>query len=512
MAREGGAKVYHGLSRWIRFTSPLASFADAFAAVAVSRLSAAVLVAASAPICGAFADDGVRLFNISQNTPYFGSVFPEVQVSRTAPNVVAVAWRRYGLPVNTNGSMEGRTADCHVSVSTDAGDTFYDTNLMPYLREPAVNVNEPEPNLYFCNAPWVAFGLWPVMYAGGSAFTPNGVLGPLPKQGRALVISSRDLGKTWSQPTYGIRFNNFAPGLTGLSGGTTPPDTPWDGSFGFVDPGYLSLYSTSGAYVTESNDIQAQQFNPVYELTSAAVPGWTVSTVGVMNASYGVLGAPFFATASPVPGAICPCLAYATSVNNGQTWSAQLVAQASQFNSDVTGDTARSPFSASDPNPPGTRVAISAYTPDHTSVQVFYTENGGRSWESATAAVPVDVPVTTAKKVSVAYTLDGRILVVWRGFQASGEFDTFAALLHGDHFGKTIRVSPKSSTYPYLTTQAACTSLLPSTAACYDTSNGSGDFITSITGNSEYAFVAFPYMAGGFIEDTYFAKIPLSNM
>src|SRR5205823_11903840 len=184
-----------------------------------------------------------------------------------------------------------------------------------------------------------------------------------------------------------------------------------------------------------------------------------------------VLGAPFVATATPIAGAVCPCLAYATSIDYGKTWSAQLVAQATQFNSTVTGDTARSPFSASDPSAPGTRVAISAYTPDHKSVQVFYTENGGRKWKSAAAMPPTDVTVTNAAKVGVGYTLDGRVLLVWRGFQQSGAFDTFAALLHGEHFGPTIRVSPESSTYPYLTTQAACVSLLPPTRACYDTSN-----------------------------------------
>ena len=453
----------------------------------------------------------ISLVNISQNGPTFGSVFPQVKVSPINPDIVAVAWRRYALPVDTNGSKNTRTADCHVSISFDSGSTFQDSNLMPILRQPAVNVGEPEPDLYFCNAPWVTFGSDGVVYAGGSVFTALGVIGPLPKQGRTMVTVSTDLGTTWSAPTYGIRFNNFAPGLTGLGGGTTPPDTPWDGSNGLADPKTVTFYSTSGAYVTASND-DAQSFNTVYALNSNALPGWTVSRVGVMNAASGVLGAPFVATATPIAGAVCPCLAYATSIDYGKTWSAQLVAQATQFNSTVTGDTARSPFSASDPSAPGTRIAISAYTPDHKSVQVFYTENGGDSWKSAVAAAPTVVSVANSAKVGVGYTLDGRVLIVWRGYQSSGAFDTFAALLHGGHFGPTIRVSPESSTYPYLTTLAACNALLPPTKACYDTSNGGGDFITWITGNHLYAFVAFPYMPDGLHEDTYFARIPLSGM
>jgi|SRR5579862_2073438 len=463
---------------------------------------------------GAAAADAISLYNISQNQSNFGSVLSEVKVSPSNSNLIAVAWRRYLLPINTNGDTVTRNADCHVSVSFDAGNTFRDTNLMPYLREPAVNVGEPEPNLYFCNQPWVAFGSDGLMYGGGSMFTPLGTIGPLPKQGRVMFTTSADSGLTWNAPTYGIRFNNFAPGLTGLSGGTAPEDTPWDGSNGFADPVTPTFYTTSGGYVTATND-HGNTFTTVYELTSQSLPGWTVGSVGVMNAASGVLGAPFTASNTPITGAACPCLGYATSVNFGKTWSAHLVAQASQFNSTTTGDTARTPFSASDPSAPGTRVAISAYTLDHKSVQVFYTQDGGTTWQSAAATPPTGVTIATAGKPGVGYTLDGGILVVWRSYEVpNAVFDTFAALLHGNQFGPTIRVSPQSSKYPYLTMQAACTAYVPPppTGACYDTANGGGDFVTWITGNHDYAFVTFPYIPDAFHEDMYFAKIPLSMM
>jgi hypothetical protein len=458
--------------------------------------------------------DVISLTNISQNLYNFGSVLSEVKVSPTNPNLLAVAWRRYLLPINTNGSTTTRVADCHVAISLDSGTTFQDTNLMPFLREPAVNVNEPEPNLYFCNQPWVAFGSDGVMYAGGSLFTPLGTIGPSPKQGRVKLTVSADFGVTWSAPTYGIRFNNFAPGLTGLGGGTAPEDTPWDGSNGFADPSSASFYTTSSGYVTASND-HANSFSTVYELTTQSLAGWTVGAVGVMNANSGILGAPFTASASPIAGTVCPCLGYATSLDHGKTWSAQLVAQAAQFNSTTTGDTARTPFSASDPSAPGTRVAISAYTLDHKSVQVFYTQDGGSTWQSAAVTPPTGVTIATAGKPGVGYTLDGGILVVWRGYEVpNAVFDTFAALLHGSQFGPTIRVSPRSSKYPYLTMQAACTAYVPPppTGACYDTANGGGDFVTWITGNHLYAFVTFPYIPDGFHEDMYFARIPLSMM
>ncbi len=69
-----------------------------------------------------------------------------------------------------------------------------------------------------------------------------------------------------------------------------------------------------------------------------------------------------------------------------------------------------------------------------------------------------------------------------------------------------------SSTLDQTDTQTACVTYLPPTRACYDTSNGGGDCITWITGNYVYAFVAFPYIPDGLLENIYFAKIPLSMM
>ena len=79
----------------------------------------------------------ISLVNISQTTEFYATAVPQVAVSRVDPNLVAVAWRKYGLPINTNaGAAPGeRTADCHVAVSTDGGKTFNDTDLMPILRQ-----------------------------------------------------------------------------------------------------------------------------------------------------------------------------------------------------------------------------------------------------------------------------------------------------------------------------------------------------------------------------------------
>src|SRR6266852_3008747 len=60
---------------------------------------------------------GIKVINISRNTPEFASVFPQVAVSRSGPSVVAVAWRRYNLPIDTNALEKDRVAECHVAIS-----------------------------------------------------------------------------------------------------------------------------------------------------------------------------------------------------------------------------------------------------------------------------------------------------------------------------------------------------------------------------------------------------------
>jgi len=280
---------------------------------------------------------------------------------------------------------------------------------------------------------------------------------------------------------------------------------------GVASPPSPTFYSITSGYLAASDD-RAEAFGTVYRVS---VPGWAFS-LGKTDASGDMLVAPIIANSTPLV-ATCPCLAVATSTDHGATWNAQLLAQAGEFNPSGSGDTARYPFAAADPNVPS-KYAVAAYTPDRKSVQVFYTEDGGETWKrAAVGPVPIDATIARAGKIGLGYTSDGRILVVWRAFQAPdnpnvpggpGAFDTLAALLHGNSFGPTIRVSPESSTYPIATTIGAS---VPN-AANYNLNNGGGDFSTWITGNQQFAFVAFPYAPGGLVLDTYFAKIPLTMM
>jgi L-ascorbate metabolism protein UlaG (beta-lactamase superfamily) len=444
----------------------------------VALLSVSWAAAQTPPEPGA--TPGVVLTNISKNTPAFGSVFPQVAVSRSDPKIIAVAWRKYGLPVDTNALKEARFAECHLALSRDGGTTFTDRNMMDVLRTQKSG-NEPE--LYGCNAPWVTIANDGTMYFGGALYTAGGELQTEPKAGRAGVTVSTDGGKTWSKMIPAVTIARLAPGLKGLQGGMEQHHTPWDGPNGFVDASTGIMYASVGAYITSSED-KGKSFGMVYE------------GKGTTSAAFGNLVAA--RTVTDIQGYKCPCLVLSTSSNKGVTWSERVVAQADEYNREGT---IRYPIPASSPANKG-HYAVAVYQPDHRTVKLYYTRDGGKIWKMATPRpTPENVSVATANQVNVGYTTDGRILVTWRGFRNPGAFNTFVAMLEGDTFGPTIKVSPGLSIYPPLTYDGN-----------YGNGNGAGDFTTWVQGNTDSAFVAFPLALRGEIEDTYLARMPLSML
>jgi photosystem II stability/assembly factor-like uncharacterized protein len=423
------------------------------------------------------ATPGVLLTNISKNSAVFASVFPQVAVSRANPNLVAVAWRRYNLPIDTNAPKPDRIAECYISISTDGGQTFIERNMMSELRTKG---GDGQPELWGCNAPWTAIANDGTIYFGGSLFTAGGVLQQEPKQGRAGLTVSTDGGKTWSKMVVGIALSRFAPGLKGLQGGMNPEDTPWDGANGVIDPQTSVFYSSTGGYVSASTD-RGNTFSTVYH------------NRGTLSVSHGTFIAS--RTVQQFVGAQCPCLVANFSSDGGKTWTESLVAQKQDYN--PTG-TVRYPISAASPAEPG-HFAIGVYEPDHVTVKLYFTTDAGKMWKSARPRpTPKDVPINNANQVAVGYTTDGRALLAWRGFRNPGAFNTFTAMLDADAFGPTVKVSPELSIYPPLTY-----------AGNYGNGNGGGDFVTWITGSSDTAFVAFPFAPRGEVLDTYLARIPL---
>jgi hypothetical protein len=453
----------------IRGRAALLSFALA------ASVNGWVVSAQSPPEPGA--TPGVTLVNISQNTATFASVFPQVAVSRTNPQLVAVAWRRYGLPIDIHALKGDRVAECYVSLSKDGGQTFTARNMMDVLRTPGGNG---EPELWGCNAPWVAIANDGTLYFGGSLFTPGGDLQPEPKQGRAGVTASTDGGATWSRMVPGITLDRLAAGLKGLQGGMEPHHTPWDGANGVVDPQSGTFYSAVGGYIAASRD-KARTFGTVYQ------------SRGTVSAAFGTLVAA--RTYQQFAGAQCPCVVLSISADDGKTWTEKLVAQRADYNPQGT---VRYPIAAASPAARG-HYAVGLYEPDHATVKVYYTSDGGETWKVARPQpTPKNVSINNANQVSVGYTTDGRVLLTWRGVRNPGAFNPFVAMLSGDQFGPTIKVSPELSIYPPLTY-----------AGNYGNGNGGGDFTTWVTGDADTAFVAFPFAPRGEVLNTYLARVPL---
>jgi hypothetical protein len=424
------------------------------------------------------ATPGVVLTNISKNAKKFASVFPQVAVSRTSPNLVAVAWRQYNLPIDTNALKQDRVAECHVSISKDGGQTFKDRNMMDVLRTTGGNG---EPELWGCNAPWVTIAADNTMYFGGALFTAGGVVQKEPKAGRAGVSVSTDGGMTWSKMVPGIAINRFMPGMRGLDGGMNQENTPWDGANGVVDLNTNTFYSTAGAYISASDD-KGKTFGTVYE------------NKGTISAAFGAVVAA--RNVNNREGEKCPCLIFSTTTDKGKTWTESVIARASEWS---PRGTVRYPVSAASPAHAG-YYAVAIYQPDHQFVKVYYTTDGAKSWKTATPnLIPPNISINDVNQLGVGYTNDGKILVTWRGFRNPGAFNTFVAMLDGDTFGPTVKVSPELSIYPPLTY-----------AGNYGNGNGGGDFTTWVQGNTSAAFVAFPYAPRGEILDTYLAKVPLS--
>ncbi|MBV8841260.1 MAG: hypothetical protein JO307_00490 [Bryobacterales bacterium] len=436
------------------------------------------------------ASPGVEIIDISQNGPQFASAFPFVATSPKDDNLVAVAWRLYSLPIDTNAPKGSRTADCHIAISHDGGVTFRDTNLMTVLR---TGRSATMPELWYCNAPWAAFGPDGIVYAGGALFTANGVTGPEPKQGRQMVAVSRDGGATWSKGVPGLTVDKFAPGVTGIERGKEPQDTPWDGAKGLADTATGTFFSTAQGYLAASSD-KGLNFGTVYQ--PAAAKEWPGRGAD-FAAAQGSVVAVYFAGSTPVMGRKCPCLVFGISKDLGRRFTYNLIADSTEVN--PTGRV-RYPQVAADPVHSG-HFAVTGFTPDHRNLKIFFTEDDGKTWKSAEPQPPPPglPPVSSADMPGLGYTSDGRILAAWRGFRAAGAYNVFAAMLDYGKFGPTIKISPEASPYPPLVQMG-------------NYSLGGGDFTTPITGGSKFAHIAFPYSPGGVVQRTYYARIALDRM
>lgn len=462
--------------------------------------------------------EGARLVNLSNNSSDVASCFSTFSVNPNNPDQIAVGWRIYGLPTNTKAGIDEWVGDFHLSVSDDGGKTFTDIDMMPYVREIQNEDGlppEPEYSLWWCNGPWATYGEDGTLYCGAICYTALDKSDPEhPRQGRCLVFTSQDNGKSFNRATYGMKLSNFAddalsltvsktrPSTTGLAEGergTDPWHTPWDGNFGVASATSDLFISICGGNVVASHD-GAVSYENVHSIKYPE--GWTCST-GTLSIDGSTIIAPFIVTECTDPDVEPRSMGVVTSTDDGLTWSEPIIVATPDENMNTTSvRQIRFPISAASPAEPG-HWAFATYSTDHLRAKVYYTEDAGATWQSAEAPIPEGYDdYTEAREVCVGYTADGEIVASWRGQKTWANYYIFAALLgENGQFAKSVLAAPELSTYPYETTQGN-----------YNTDTGSGDYCGWVSGGSDYCYVDFPYSPDGVALDQYLAVIPLKDM
>ncbi len=469
--------------------------------------------------------EDTRLVNLTNNETDVASCFSIFAVNPNNPDQIAVAWRRYGLPTNTKAGIGEWVGEFHLSVSEDGGETFTEVDMMPYVR--AVQKvdglpEEEEYSLWFCNGPWAAYGADGTLYCGAICYTANDKNDPEhPRQGRCLVITSNDNGKTFNDATFGMRLDNFGedavaeavsagrnrPSTTGIpegQPGTDPWHTPWDGCGAAASATSDLFISFCGGNLVASHD-GAQTYELVHHVKFPE--GWN-GNVGLLNCGTlsidgSTIIAPVIITETTDENVEIGSVGVVTSDDDGVTWSEPMIAaQGSEVSVASSLMQIRTPITAVSPVDPG-HWAIAVYTPDHLRAKVLYTEDAGETWNSAeTPFIEGYDDYKEAREVAVGYTTEGELVVTYRGFKTWCNYYTFAALLNENgEFAKTVLAAPEISTFPYETTQGN-----------YNRNNGSGDFCGFVNGTAEYCIVDFPYSPDGVALDQYLAFIPLDFM
>jgi hypothetical protein len=319
-----------------------------------------------------------------------------------------------------------------------------------------------------CTDNIVAFGPDGTLYAGGIQSSVDAPVN---------VITSHDLGRTWSQPVAAVSLAKFRAALppgdsTGSPGFASPNDRPFfavDASTGKIyvssidhGNGLLDVHRTSGFFgggsrlVTVSKD-GGKTYGPLRKLDSDEYPD---QGFGSVAAAHGRLAAAYVvhdATATSRP----PFVVFETSTDDGTTWRRNVVPEAlpGALAEEVIGA-----YVAADPTRAG-HYAVAVKEDGGNSVRVHVTSDGGKTWTRSGALGP-SVPGTLHSRLWLAYGPDGALGVVWRLEHLAGDetcavviqnvgvqhcaYDVVAAVSpKGDtHFGAGVALTPKTTTPP----------------------------------------------------------------
>ncbi|HWW63736.1 MAG TPA: sialidase family protein [Sphingomonadaceae bacterium] len=413
---------------------------------------------------------------------------PVVAVDPAAPNHVAVIWRY--LNSGEPGSNAGlRGMNCYLSLSSDGGRTFV-TNELVWNR----------PDTPVCNAPYVDIGPRGELLIGAT------LAGTLPQDapegthaaGRVVMRLSHDWGRSWSPIRSGIGTGDEVRFAANPAVPSEATHVPWDGGRGLIDDKTGAIFMSGGFPAPPGGKLHSQRFytrstnegadfGPIYAFGDS---NWPQRWDGRMIVSHGIFAVSYLAGAVPVSGAKCLCVVFATSADNGRTLERHFVTEAGSFDRLV-----HYPPIAADPTR-ARAYALALVLPDEPLPVVRLTSDGGSSWTVATMPPP-PADIARASRPDLAYTPDGRLVLVWRGYHADGSYDTYVALASRGKFGPALKASTAASIVP---------------AGWERDYSVTGDFINTIDASREAVHVAWTDWSTGGSGQIMYRRIPLAEL
>lgn len=375
-------------------------------------------------------------------------------------------WRYFEDPFRDHFKMNG-TADAFVGAGADGTLFIGAMNFFPLNASPAMLALEKEPD------PGLLFGATDLAW-------------------------SKDEGKTWSEPVHvmgqATHPLEYGPETKPVFRGKTPYDRPYlitDQSTGAI---YVPGNGSGGDPPHRETFIRASRDNGktwglVYSYDSSEFPqGGSASRP---SAAHGVLAVAYIA--SKAPAAKCPCLVFGASRDDGKTFDRRVVQAEVTVPQGFGG--MGSPSLAADPSRPG-RFAVMRLTTGNAEMQIFVTEDYGKTWKSPVLAGRT--PGATMTKPDIAYSPRGELATMWLAVYPDQTYSAWSSLSRdgGATFSQSTQISRAPSP--------------PRSAIKNRGNNWDGDDLSSIAVDSEYVHIVWADGRAGFL-GAWYARAPLAG-
>ena len=384
-------------------------------------------------------------------------------------------WRFFNDPFRDYFKMNG-TADAFVGAGADGTLFIGAMNFFPLNATPEQLELEKEPR------PGLLFGATDIAW-------------------------SKDEGKTWSSPPVHVmgQYNkqeDYGPGVKPEFIGKTPYDRPYlitDQSTGTI---YIPGNGQGGepshreTFFRASRD-NGKTWSPIYSYDAPDYPqGGGASKPA---AAHGVLGLAYVASSAPAStGAKCPCLVFAASRDEGKTFERhilphQLPAPAAGPGGGGGGQGGTQ--LAADASHPG-RFAVMTLTSGNSEMQVFLTDDYGKTWKGPTLAGRV--PGATMSKPDIGYSPRGELAVMWLAVYPGGTYSAWSAASHdgGSKFSEPVQVSHSPSP--------------PRSSIKERGNNWDGDDLSSLAVDNDFVHIVWADGRAGFL-GSWYARVPLAS-